>query len=337
MLLRTSSAPALGALYSCFSTGDTCKESLDFQHIAQGSFFQPLSSSSSVTRVPQGTRAGEDAHAGLGNERESTPILRPPRMSRVRSEGDLARSPICIGSTAYVNRGRSGSESSACPEIDKAWKIPSQMPMCNSSPLQNGSSYGSVVDGHEQKFVLSDGEIYTSLTLNAAGSPLACNNKGCRPLTDPECKQLGFLDMASGIGCSSLVDAPVSHDSYYQSLLETDPGNPLLLRNYAEYLLKNGEAKKAEEFYERAILADPNDGEVLSSYAKLQWDSNRDEERAEAYYDRAVRAAPDDCFVMASYASFLWDVEEDEVSCAACAVPPPGAQPPAPSPLMASA
>ncbi|KAG5226107.1 Tetratricopeptide helical [Salix suchowensis] len=67
-----------------------------------------------------------------------------------------------------------------------------------------------------------------------------------------------------------------------------------------------------EEYCGRAILADPNDGDVLSMYADLIWQSHKDASRAESYFDQAVKAAPDDCFVMASYARFLWDAEEEE-------------------------
>ena len=67
--------------------------------------------------------------------------------------------------------------------------------------------------------------------------------------------------------------------------------------------------KRSEEYYERAILADPHDGEVLSQYAKLQWDVHKDQDRAEMYYDQAVQAAPDDWLVLSG------------CSCHSCLVP----------------
>ncbi|KAI5075729.1 hypothetical protein GOP47_0009805 [Adiantum capillus-veneris] len=104
-------------------------------------------------------------------------------------------------------------------------------------------------------------------------------------------------------------------DLYYRKLLQLDPQNPLLLRNYAQYLSETKhDYEKSEEYYERAILACPSDGEVLSTYAKHLWDVHKDVERAADYFDQAVKAAPGDCYVLASHASFLWQSEEDEES-----------------------
>ncbi|KAF5190008.1 Tetratricopeptide repeat (TPR)-like superfamily protein [Thalictrum thalictroides] len=100
---------------------------------------------------------------------------------------------------------------------------------------------------------------------------------------------------------------------YYQKLLKSDPGNPLILRNYGKFLHEmKGDVVKAEECYARAILANPGDGELLSLYGKLIWDSSKDGVRAESYFDQAVQASPDDCYVMGSYANFLWNSEEDD-------------------------
>lgn len=54
---------------------------------------------------------------------------------------------------------------------------------------------------------------------------------------------------------------------------------------------------KAEEFYGRAILANPGDGELLSLYGKLIWETERDEERAKSYFDQAIHATPDDWYI----------------------------------------
>lgn len=125
---------------------------------------------------------------------------------------------------------------------------------------------------------------------------------------------------------------------HYKKMVEANPGNPMILRNYAEFLHKvnlksfiftgcsimlcsqfslltfhqSNDLGGAEEYYSRAILVDPRDGEVLSQYAQLIWELHRDEVRASSYFQRAVQASPEDSHVHAAYASFLWDTEKEE-------------------------
>ncbi|KNA18133.1 hypothetical protein SOVF_073060 [Spinacia oleracea] len=99
---------------------------------------------------------------------------------------------------------------------------------------------------------------------------------------------------------------------YYKKMVEDNPGNPLLLRNYAEFLYKSKkDLEKAEEYYSRAILMDPGDGEILSQYAQLIWELHGDDERALSYFQRAVQVSPENSHIMAAYANFLWETEED--------------------------
>lgn len=54
------------------------------------------------------------------------------------------------------------------------------------------------------------------------------------------------------------------------------------------------DAERAQEYYGRAILENSGDGEALSMYGKLIWETKRDEKRAQGYFDQAVNASPDD-------------------------------------------
>ncbi|CAL0310405.1 unnamed protein product [Lupinus luteus] len=100
-------------------------------------------------------------------------------------------------------------------------------------------------------------------------------------------------------------------EEYYKKMVKENPGNPLFLRNYAQFLYQcKQDPEGAEEYYCRAILADPKDGEVLSQYGKLVWELHHDKERALSYFERAVQASPEDSHVHAAYASFLWDTEQ---------------------------
>ncbi|KAG8389151.1 hypothetical protein BUALT_Bualt02G0199300 [Buddleja alternifolia] len=82
--------------------------------------------------------------------------------------------------------------------------------------------------------------------------------------------------------------------------------------HYKRMLEKKGDLEGAEEYYSRAILADPEDGEILTQYAKLIWELHHDKERALNYFERAVQASSEDSHIHAAYASFLWDIDGDE-------------------------
>lgn len=113
---------------------------------------------------------------------------------------------------------------------------------------------------------------------------------------------------------AAVSDMDGNAEEYYMRMIKENPHNPVLLRNYAQFLSQSkGDLQGAEEYYSRAILADPTDGETISHYAILTWQLHRDKHKASSYFKRAVQASPEDSDVLAAYARFLWQTaEEDE-------------------------
>ncbi|MBA0652137.1 hypothetical protein Goklo_019415 [Gossypium klotzschianum] len=70
---------------------------------------------------------------------------------------------------------------------------------------------------------------------------------------------------------------------YYRGMLNLNPADSLLLRNYGRFLHEvEKDTERAEEYYGRAILVSPGDGEVLSfmvlgSYAHFMWETEEDD------------------------------------------------------------
>ncbi|XP_078167610.1 uncharacterized protein LOC144562281 isoform X2 [Carex rostrata] len=141
------------------------------------------------------------------------------------------------------------------------------------------------------------------------------------------------LFLARGLGIdrlgSELLDVgemlkgkrPVSHgngeenlvlDMELKKIVEEEPDNATALKDYAQFLHQNkGDAKRAEEYYSRAILADPSNGEILAQYAKLVWYQHADVERSLSYFQKAVQLSPENSHVFAAYAGFLWETGDD--------------------------
>ncbi|KAK6927569.1 hypothetical protein RJ641_006160, partial [Dillenia turbinata] len=84
-------------------------------------------------------------------------------------------------------------------------------------------------------------------------------------------------------------------DLYYQRMIMENPGNALLLGNYARFLNEVlDDLERAEEFFERAILENQEDGNLLCAYAGLIWRRHKDASRAEFYFDQALKSAFND-------------------------------------------
>ncbi|WMV17800.1 hypothetical protein MTR67_011185 [Solanum verrucosum] len=161
-----------------------------------------------------------------------------------------------------------------------------------------------------------------------------------------------LLNLAAGFGIGNCgfsggmtLNELIAAEDYYKSMIQENPNNPLVLRNYAQFLDQSfamisslrlflflyafplsrgsignnlstpkckGDLRGAEEYYSRAVLTDASDGEIISQYANFIWHLHHDQNKASSYFKRAVQASPGNCDVLASYARFLWETEEDE-------------------------
>ncbi|KAA8543420.1 hypothetical protein F0562_021085 [Nyssa sinensis] len=67
-----------------------------------------------------------------------------------------------------------------------------------------------------------------------------------------------FIPVAFGRGGGGGGGGGGGIEEHYKRMVEENPGNPLFLRNYAQFLYQSKhDIHKAEEYYSRAILADP--------------------------------------------------------------------------------
>ncbi|WP_373815187.1 tetratricopeptide repeat protein, partial [Porphyromonas loveana] len=62
---------------------------------------------------------------------------------------------------------------------------------------------------------------------------------------------------------------------------------------------------QAEEYYKRALEAEPKDANTLGNYANFLCDIHHDYDQAEAYYKRALEAEPNHANNLGNYAHFL--------------------------------
>ncbi|CAA0820605.1 Tetratricopeptide repeat (TPR)-like superfamily protein [Striga hermonthica] len=112
----------------------------------------------------------------------------------------------------------------------------------------------------------------------------------------------------------SIVDETNEHseylrtDMFYQSELDQEPENTLLLANYAQFLyLVARDYDRAEEYFKRATKVEPKDDEALNKYANFLWVVRNDLLGAEEKYLEAISAEPDNSCYAANYAHFLWN------------------------------
>lgn len=105
---------------------------------------------------------------------------------------------------------------------------------------------------------------------------------------------------------------PAKAEEYFKRAIEADPKYANALSNYANWLTNTGkDYDKAEAYCKRAIEANPKDAHALSVYAMFLRLVRKDYDRAEEYLKRAIEANPKDADSLGDYALLLQDVRND--------------------------
>ena len=95
-------------------------------------------------------------------------------------------------------------------------------------------------------------------------------------------------------------------EEYYRRAVEADPKNVNHLGNYATFLTDIRKAHdRAEEYYHRALEAGPEHASNLGNYAVFLTAIRKDYNRAEEYYRRAIELDPSNLNIIANYSGFL--------------------------------
>ncbi|MCG8346035.1 MAG: tetratricopeptide repeat protein, partial [Chlorobiales bacterium] len=105
--------------------------------------------------------------------------------------------------------------------------------------------------------------------------------------------------------------SPAAAEKYYKRALEVDPDDVDVLGSYAIFLSDVRKSyDEAEKYYQRAIEADPKHAHALCAYALFLETVRKQHDEAEKYFRRAIEVDPDDVDVLGSYAIFLSDVRK---------------------------
>ena len=118
----------------------------------------------------------------------------------------------------------------------------------------------------------------------------------------------GALDRGNPVVNQTLQEA----DEFLYELTTKSTLNPNSFNLYAFFLTDMlRDYDRAQEMYERAIAANPNNADILSNYADFLWVVHHDHDRAQEMYERAIAANPNNAHGLGSYAAFLKNVRGD--------------------------
>uniref|UniRef100_A0A0D9XL72 Uncharacterized protein n=1 Tax=Leersia perrieri TaxID=77586 RepID=A0A0D9XL72_9ORYZ len=118
-----------------------------------------------------------------------------------------------------------------------------------------------------------------------------------------------FVDDEDGV--QEIIDIARVHrrKASYERIIATAAAdvNSLILSNYAQLLYQfDKDLDRAEEYFKQAVAATPVDGEAMRRYALFMWHARGDHVGAEEMFTRAIDEEPESTQHRSSYAWFLW-------------------------------
>uniref|UniRef100_A0A0E0M9D8 Uncharacterized protein n=1 Tax=Oryza punctata TaxID=4537 RepID=A0A0E0M9D8_ORYPU len=178
-------------------------------------------------------------------------------------------------------------------------------------------------------------EVEASASASAAGSKAAPENDGGETDqiedADAEMPELVELDMETELwsrigimhsdedtpvfvddedGLQEIIDIARVHrrKAAYERIIATAADvNSLILSNYAQLLYQfDKDLDRAEDYFKQAVAAEPVDGEAMRRYALFMWQARGDLAGAEDMFTRAIDEEPQSSQHRSSYAWFLW-------------------------------
>ncbi|KAL0435547.1 UNVERIFIED_CONTAM: hypothetical protein Sradi_0262600 [Sesamum radiatum] len=328
MMLRSSSTPVLGSLLPSFadSPNSSSHHQCELHGSTQKHTPNAIHGKLSCTNGGSQNLSKSLFHSPSVAEIKGTSRSSGNEFRRAQSEGNLQELVDALHSVDEFSLSKKSARKSNCFTLEA---IPSfsvhhlGAHFEEATLMRRGEEEEEIEEVNEEELEVED-SVSPFRMENLLFEQMGTNVNGYGSSLRSEGE--GKMYLAAGLGISgiSFIDGGGSHgggsytpvafdrdggdshglsmEEHYKNMLEGDPGNPL----------KKGDLHRAEEYYSRAILADPEDGEILSQYAKLIWELHHDKERAANYFERAVQTSSDNSHIHAAYASFLWDTEEDE-------------------------